>query len=215
MESIRSRAALERQVMRVRLLILLFFGGAILAPLTAFGHGGEFLLAHLSVLPNREIRLEITADYGENPMISSAEEAQALIPEILQLQSDGKTQTLGELSPGKFEKHNTLDPTAPIPMPPGEVGKVHQLLTGIWQWKASCDSLRFSVPRGNPHNILLWITNDRTPMEKPRWSMLIAGDSSPEIPLPQDTRFDWKLVSITLIACIGMGIVWGIRKRIA
>lgn len=193
----------------------LIIGGAILAPLTAFGHGGEFLLARLSVLPNREVRLEITADYGENPMIGSAEEAQALIPEILQLQNNDKTQALRELATGRFEKHSTLDPTAPIPTLPGEVGKVHQLLTGIWQWKASGDSLRFGVPKGNPHDVLLWVTNDQTAMEKPRWDMLIAGDTSPVIALPRASGMDGKFVSITMIACAGMGIVWFIRRRIA
>lgn len=193
----------------------LLIGGAILAPLTAFGHGGEFLLARLSLLPNREVRLEITADYGENPMIESAEDAQALIPEILQLQSNGKTQELRELATGRFEKHDTLDPTAPIPALPGEIGKVHELLTGIWQWKTSSDTFNFRVPKGNPHNVLLWITDYQTPMEKPRWNMLIAGDTSPVIILTHSSGFDGKFVIVTLIACIGMSIVWLIRRRIA
>lgn len=195
-----------------RFTILLCIGGAMLAPLSAFSHGGEFLLARLSVLSNREVRLEITADYGENPMIGSVEEAQALIPEILQLQSDGKAQSLGALSSGKFEKHGTLDPTAPLPVLPGEADKVHELLTGTWQWKASSDSLRFEVPKGNPHNVLLWVTHEQTAMEKPRWNMLIAGDVSPVIALPQAIGFDAKFIIITLIACIGMGVVWSIRR---
>lgn len=201
--------------MLLRLIILPCIGGALLAPLSAFGHGGEFLLAHLTVLPDREVRLEITADYGENPMISSAGEAQALIPEILRLQSDGKAQALSELAPCKFEKRNTLDPTAPIPVLPDEVGKVHELLTGTWQWKATGDSLRFEVPRGNPHNVLLWVTDGQNITEKPRWNMLIAGDVSPVIALPPVVGFDAKFVIITLIACVGMGVVWFIRKRIA
>ncbi|MEY4483178.1 MAG: hypothetical protein RL693_630 [Verrucomicrobiota bacterium] len=201
--------------MRHRASILLFIGGAMLAPLSAFGHGGEFLLARLSVLPNREVRLEITADYGENPMISSAEDAQALIPVILQLQSDGKAHSLDEMSPGKFEKRGKLDPTAPIPVPPGEAEKVHELITGTWQWKATGDSLRFQVPKGNPHNVLLWVTNEQTAMEKPRWDLLIAGDVSPVIALPPATVRDGKFVIMTLIACIGMGVVWFIRRRIA
>lgn len=194
---------------------MFIFGGATLAPLSAFGHGGEFLLAHLSVLPNREVRLEITADYGENPMISSAEEAESLIPEILQLHTDGKPRTLNTLSPGKFEKHDKLDPTAPIPVLPGEADKVHELLTGSWQWKPAEDGLRFEVPKGNPHNVLLWVTTDQNGSEKPRWNMLIAGDLSPVIPLPQPKNFDRKFVIVTLIACLGMGIVWTIRRKIA
>ena len=201
--------------MRPRFIIPLLIGGALLAPLSAFGHGGEFLLARLSVLPNREVRLEITADYGENPMISSAEEAQALIPEILQLQRDGKSQSLGELSPGKFEKHGKLDPTAPLPALPGEAEKIHELITGTWQWKASSDSVRFGVPKGNPHNVLLWVTGEQPAMEKPRWEMLIAGDVSPVIVLPKVTGFDGKFVIVTLIASLGMGVVWGIRRKIA
>ncbi|CAN5788845.1 hypothetical protein BH11VER1_BH11VER1_37920 [soil metagenome] len=201
--------------MLTRFTILLIIGGAMLAPPSAFGHGGEFLLARLSLLPNREMRLEITADYGENPMISSAEEAQTLIPEILKLHYDGKTQSLSELSAGKFEKHDKLDPTAPLPSLPGEADKVHELITGTWQWKASGDSLCFEVPKGNPHNVLLWVTDTQTAMEKPRWHMLIAGDVSPVIQLPRAAGFDAKFVIVTLIACMGMGIVWSIRKKIA
>lgn len=201
--------------MLIRFTILVLIGGATLAPLSAFGHGGEFLLARLSVLPNREVRLEITADYGENPMISCAEEAQALIPDILQLQGKGKSQALRELAPGKFEKHAKLDPTAPLPVLPGEADKVHELITGTWQWKATGDSLRFEVPKGNPHNVLLWVTDGQTSMEKPRWNMLIAGDVSPVIALPQTRGLDAKFVIVPLIACVGMGVVWSIRRRIA
>jgi len=44
-------------------------------PLSALGHGAEFLSAKLTLLPEAEVLLEVTADYGGNPLI--ADEAAA------------------------------------------------------------------------------------------------------------------------------------------
>ena len=163
--------------------IILATGGAMLAPLFVSAHGTEFLLARLNITPG-EMRLEITADFEGNPMIADREQAAAILPAALQMQTGAVTGKLVQFADMRLEDRSQFDETAPLPPGTFDNSVSHQLLTGLWEWKPDHESVRFTVPKGSKHDVLLWIVDSSKPDESPRWMMLLGGDVTPPIVVP-------------------------------
>ena len=183
MEPVGPRAALEQEVMpRLAPLLQLIAGGAAALPLLAFGHGSEFLDAKFFFDRAGVAHLEITADYGGNPMLANAEEAKAALIDALRIICNDEEHKLSDLAPLKIEPRAQPDPESPAPRGPEDAQTKQQLLTARWQWQPSATALRFFVPKDSMHTTLFWM---REPdVHPPRWSMLIAADRTPAIPVP-------------------------------
>ena len=89
-----------------RSIFILAAGGAILAPLCVFGHGAEFLSAKLTLLPEAEVLLEITADYGGNPLIADEAIAQEALIDPVRLRRGESLVPLAELSAASITQHD-------------------------------------------------------------------------------------------------------------
>ena len=164
--------------------IILATGGTMLAPLFVSAHGTDFLLARLNIAPG-EMRLEITADCEGNPMIAGREQAAAILPAALEMQAGTVTGQLVQFADMRLEDRSQFNETAPLPPGTFDNSVSHQLLTGLWQWKPDHKSVRFTVPKGSKHDVLLWIVDSSNPKGSPRWMMLLGGDVSPPIVIPR------------------------------
>lgn len=176
---------------------------AACVPGLVWGHGSEFLGAKLSVLPSRELVLEVTADYGENPMIANREEAREALQHLLALEVAGARKLLLDLAPLAFEERKQPDADSPLPV--DQSGKTHQLLTAIWRWQPpqELEAVRFHVPEEVNHATVFWLEETGVPKEKKKWSMLLGGDATPAVPLPQvaDSRL-WSAFAVIICAAI-------------
>lgn len=169
-----------RSVIRHSVFVILF------SPLFVFGHACEFLVVRLETKPDRVV-LEITADYGGNPLIPDETTAREAVKNILQVHLGGQVRRLEDLEPLKFEKRSQWDPDAPAAFSPAPDGQEHQLLTGIWSWPPHTDFISLGVPRKNLHDVLLWTRDEKLPGKDARWMLLIEGDKTPEIRLKPET----------------------------
>ena len=179
---------------------LILAGAAFALPLSASAHGSEFLVGKVIVQTDGRVLLEVTADYGDNPMIANEDEAAAAVRSSLR--PAGDVATLGE---PRLEKRSQPDPDSPLPPDPMMTGKPHQLLTAVWQFTPNSRDVRFEVPQGAGQTVVLWTKNLRQPGEDPRWVMLVPGEQSPAIQIPpQATRTTLWIFSgfagLTLIA---------------
>lgn len=215
MEHLWPRAALEQEVMPARRLRIRFLaGGAVLLPLLAQGHGCEFLFARLDVEPGGRLTLQMTADYGGNPMLPDEEAAKSALMDALRVRAAGEGRRLDELARLHFEKRGQWDPETPASFAPPEDGTPHRLLTATWSWHADVDALAFEVPRQNVHDVLLWTTHLRASEGDPKWMLLIGGESSPEIALvaAQDGG-GWQRAGMIIAACFCLLGLWGAAVR--
>jgi hypothetical protein len=169
-------------------ILILAAGGVTLAPPRALAHAAEFFLAKLTTA-NGAAHLEITADYGENPMLGSEEAAAEALRHVLRVKLAGTSRELGALSPIRFEKRTRFDAGAPLPVGAAPDEKPHRLLTAIWEWKPAGGSIAFENPRGNPHDVILWAMNPAGAKSPSKWLMMIAGDHTPPIPVPAARAF--------------------------
>lgn len=203
-------------MMRRKSILSILAGGAVLAPLFVFGHACEFLVAKLEVKPDR-VTLEITADYGGNPMIPDEATAQEAVRNILQVHLGGQVRRLEDLEPLKFEKRSQWDPEAPASFAPAPDGQGHLLLTGIWTWRPHTGRIALAVPDNNPHDVLLWTQDDKLPGKDAKWMLLIEGEKTPEIqvipkkqvpePHPVVTVLRWAFLGLML------GWMWKLNHR--
>jgi hypothetical protein len=179
-----------------RSIRILAAGGAVLAPLCAFGHAIEYLTAKLTLLPDAFVRLEITADHASNPLIPDEAAALDALKNPLYLQSGAKWLPLSDLTAPKIEHHKDWSRCAPPNLPPPPPEAEHALITATWQWQHPGDSLIFTVPKGNMHDVFLWQPTQADEGASPRWMVLLAGDVTREIPvLPRRWPF-WLLLVI-------------------
>ncbi|HAL71651.1 MAG TPA: hypothetical protein DCP71_07745, partial [Verrucomicrobiales bacterium] len=171
---------------RRSLILFILAGGAVMAPLFAFGHACEFLVARLE-LNGDALHLEITADYGGNPLIADEAAAREALQKILQVRSRGQGRTLEELAPLKFERRAEWDPLAPTAFAPAPDGQPHQLLTALWQWRAGVGELSPPPPQGHPPPVLLWTRGWSPPGTPAPLGVFIRGGNPPPLFLPRSS----------------------------
>jgi hypothetical protein len=98
---------------RVRSILILAAGGAVLAPLCALGHGAEFLSAKLTLLPEAEVLLEVTADYGGNPLIANEAAALEALLDPVRLSRNETLAPLSDLTTSSITRHQNWAEYAP------------------------------------------------------------------------------------------------------
>ncbi len=191
------------------LQLAILSGAAIVLPLSAWAHGSEFLTAKALLLRDGGVQLEVTADYGDNPMIASEEEAKNAVTNALRWQCEGN-DAANSLGAPKLEKRTQPDPSSPLPVDPLSKDQAHSLLRAVWQLHPSAPSISFKVPEGSSQSVILWMQHEAQPNEKPRWVMLVSGDESPAIslthPAPRNP-FPWMPGAIACICIISGGVM--------
>lgn len=150
-------------------------------PLLAYGHGIELMQARMDWQDDGSLRLEITADYGGNPMLNSEAEARDALQDILRIDIDGTEHKLKDLAPLILERRDQFDSTSPMPPPAEVAGTKHELITSLWQWQPTGRRVRFRVPKGSIHDVLFWRHEGAV---SPQWCVLITGDSTPTMQVP-------------------------------
>ena len=190
-----------------RSILILAAGGAVLAPLCAFGHGAEFLSAKLTLLPDAEVLLEITADYGGNPLITDELVAREALIDPIRLRRDETLVPLAELSAASVTQHDNWAEFAPASYLPSDTeAQPHTLITAAWRWRSEEPEIVFEMPKGKLHDVLLWTRDQTNPDAPPKWMLLLAGDRSKAIVIhwtPWWRR--WQTVMASLIFVIALG----------
>lgn len=186
-----------------RSILILAAGGAVLAPLCALGHGAEFLSAKLTLLPDAEVLLEITADYGGNPLIADESTAREALSDPVRLKRHETLVPLAELAAVNITQHDNWAEFAPASYLPSDTeAQPHALITAAWRWRSETPEIVFEMPKGKLHDVLLW-TRDQTNLDvSPKWMLLLAGDRSKAIPVhwtPWWQRWQTLMVSSVLI----------------
>ena len=172
-------------------------------PLLASAHGSELIQVRLQFDKTGAATLEMTADYGDNPMLQNEEAARAALQDLLRIEVDGRQHKLSDLAPLQIEERDQLDPTSPMPLPPEAVNTTHQLLTAIWRWLPTGNQLRFTVPKGCMQDSLFW---KKEPGAKPQWCVLLGGDFTPVIPVPPRS-FSLSLIGLGLLGVFLLVVV--------
>jgi hypothetical protein len=206
--------------MPIASLIKFIAGGAIGLPLLASGHGSEFLEAKFFFDRSGTAHLEITADYSGNPMIADQKEARAALDDILRVKIGDTEHKLIDLAPVKLEPRDQPDPTSPMPRAPEFQTMKHELLTALWQWKPTGKAMQFVLPTGRQHSMVFWMKEEQ--VKEPRWVMLIAGDKTPSIAVPDSlaasyVSFDsgppWVTALGMLVLALAIFLLWRWCKR--
>jgi hypothetical protein len=165
----------------------------------------EFLVAKLEV-GRGVVQLEITADYGANPMIENEAAALEAIRTILRVGG----RPLEDLAPLEYEQRKAWD----AGMPAAQEGNNHELLTGVWRWQADVPEVTFSVPDGSPNDVLLWTAAENLPGKEAKWMVLIEGENSPVVRVPQPPSRIWPWLAVSTLVVAGLAAaVW--RRRVA
>jgi hypothetical protein len=179
----------EREEVMMRLarsILILAAGGAVLPPLCALGHGAEFLSAKLTLLPDAEVLLEITADYGSNPLIMDEAAALDALTDPVRVRQQEILVPLARLGTAKISQHHNWADYAPAAyLPSGTEGEAHTLITSAWRWRSAEPEIVFEMPKGKLHDVLLWTQDTTQPEAPPKWMLLLAGDRSRPIPIQQ------------------------------
>ena len=166
-------------------------GGALLLPLFASAHNGEWLLAKCTVGADNRVTVRITADAEANPRIKTQED---LVRETkgLLLVHDGKANTdfLTSANQVEFGVDDRLDPAAPLGHTPEELAKSYTLLKLTARANVMPRKFTFRLPEKSPHTVILWLVDERLENQEPRWVMLIGGDESPLIEVDRTINDD-------------------------
>jgi hypothetical protein len=165
-------------------ILILAAGGAVLAPLCALGHGTEFLSAKLTLLPDAEVLLEVTADYGGNPLIMDEDAALEALADPVRLRQHQTLVPLASLGTAKITQHHNWADYAPAAyLPTDTENGDHALITSAWRWHSKEPEITFEMPKGKLHDVLLWTLDASHPEAEPKWMLLLAGDRSRPIPI--------------------------------
>jgi len=174
------------------LRVLCLTGGALLLPLLASAHNGEWLLAKCTIGVDNDVTVRITADAEANPRIKTQAD---LIRETkgLLLVHDGKTTRdfLELANPAELGVDDRLDAEAPLGHTPEELAKTYTLLKSTARAALTPRRFTFRLPERSPHTIILWLVDQRLEKQEPRWVMLIGGDESPMIEVDRENN-RWK-----------------------
>jgi hypothetical protein len=193
-----------------RFIVILAAGGAVLAPLRAFGHGLEFLTAKLTLLPDAVVQVEVTADFAGNPLVQDEAAARAAVAAPLQVKVADAWVPLDSLARPSLKHHANWASVAPpsLPLPPPDAQ--HALITATWRWQHPQDVLSFTVPRGNMHDVFLWRDSTAADASGARWMLLLAGDETRELPVLPRRRSLWLAGGLALVIT---GAGWLLRRR--
>ena len=184
-----------------------------MAPLLLFGHACELLVARLDTDQAGVVRLQITADYGDNPMLVDEAAAEKAVKSVLQVKTAKGMQSLQQLAPLHVQKGFEWDPLTPAAFAPPADGQVHQLLTASWEWQPDVPEISFGVPDGSIHDVLLWTTAPHLPGKQVQWMLLIEGEQSPSIALPADrSGHRWWIIGPS-VAAAALGFAFTRRFR--
>lgn len=184
MEQLRARPALDRLPVNGR-CVLVALPALWLTPVMAWGHAGAFILAKCSTDSAGTVSLELTVDCLQHPALTEKSEALAALRGVLTLHSPSGPVALGTLATALPETSSTPDPDIPVSIDPPEAGRSHELVKLRYSWQPGVPEIRFSVPVGNPHDVLFWLAGKARPATGPvPWQILIAGDTSPPVPVP-------------------------------
>jgi hypothetical protein len=190
-----------------RSIFILAAGGAILAPLCVFGHGAEFLSAKLTLLPEAEVLLEITADYGGNPLIADEAVAKEALMDPVRLMRGESLVPLAELSAASITQHDNWAEFAPASYLPSDAEtQAHTLITAAWRWRSSEPEIVFEMPKGKLHDVLLWTRDQTNPDAPPKWMLLLAGDRSKAIAIHWPPWWQrWQMVMASSVVVLALG----------
>jgi hypothetical protein len=188
-------------------ILILAAGGAVLAPLFAFGHGAEFLSAKLTLLPDAEVLLEITADYGSNPLIADEAVAKEVLIDPIKLRRNETLVPLAELSAASITQHGNWAEFAPASYLPSDTeAQPHTLITAAWRWRSMEPEIVFEMPKGKLHDVLLWTRDQTNPDAPPKWMLLLAGDKSKAIAIHWPPWWQrWQTVMASSVFVIALG----------
>jgi hypothetical protein len=162
-----------------RSFVIRILAFVILPPAGAFGHGAEFLSAKLTLLPDAEVMLEITADYGGNPLIADEEVAREALMDPIRLRRDETLVPLAQVAAARVLQHDNWAEFAPGSYLPSDTeAQPHTLITAMWRWRSETPEIVFEMPKGKLHDVLLWTRDETNPDAPPKWMLLLAGDQS-------------------------------------
>jgi hypothetical protein len=142
------------------------------------------------------VEVELTADYGGNPMFADEAEARTVLSKLLRVHAGSVNRELTALAPLRFEERKHFDPTAPIPFDPITGAEPHQLLCALWSWKCATGKVAFEMPKDAGQSMILW-TPATAPGKPPRWVFLLPGEVSPEIPIPHWVAPVWLRAAVS------------------
>jgi len=180
----------------------------------ADAHGLQFLLAKVTPTDDGRVLMEISADFTANPLIADVKAAEVVIANILTIHSQGESRLVGKLQGIRFARTRDIDPTCPVQIPPAPGGAPHELLTGYLEEPVTGPNLELGIPRGNPHDVILWtMPVGGTGAAQKKYAM-IAGDTI-TLPMPPPRTNGWKVgVISSSIVLILAGIFFACRRRL-
>jgi hypothetical protein len=187
MEHLRSRAALEPQVIRaLRQLVLTW--GALVLPLFVSAHNGEVLLSRLTLHADGTCSLKVTADLEGNYNIRERAELAKAVEGLFTV-STGKDSFALKEATGEpdLSSATKLDLDSPFHHTAEELAKSYKLESAEWRWTPDPRNFILRLPDESPHTVLLWLVDETKPGAKARWVMMVAGDESPLIQAHEDT----------------------------
>ena len=199
-------------------------GGALLLPLFASAHNGEWLLAKCTIGADNNVTVRITADAEANPRIKTQED---LVRETkgLLLLHDGKTTTdfLLQASRVDLGVDDRLDPAAPLGHTPEELAKSYTLLRLTARASVTPRKFTLRLPENSPHTVILWLVDEHLVQPEPRWVMLIGGDESPLIEADRSIKDEdrpwwqrgrtgrWSLLNVLIYGTFALLATWLVR----
>ena len=217
MEQLRPCPPLGRSVKRSAVGLFFCLWGW---PVALWAHASAFVLAKCSPAESGEVSLELTVDYRQHPILTGQEAAVSALREVLQVETPQGPVPLETIVSGTVRFETAMDPDLPLPREAGEAETSHALAVVRYQWNPEAREVKFSVPRGNPHDVLFWLSDQaRAPGEPVPWRILIAGDTTPPIPLAFPVAVERNLALRWVVALAGMGLpllaVLLVRRRLA
>ncbi|MCB1210418.1 MAG: hypothetical protein KDK97_13885 [Verrucomicrobiales bacterium] len=178
-----------------------------MAPLLALGHGMEFLQARVRLEMPGKIRIELTADFEDNPLIKDEQDARLILTNAFFVNEGGEQRAWADVAPLTFEKRDQPDPTAPVPEDPTWKERPHGLLTALWEYAPKGPPIHLATLDRTPHDILMWTTGTAEGTPAPPWQILICGDVSKDIQIrPVHTNpWPWGIAGIGFLIALGAG----------
>jgi hypothetical protein len=165
------------------------------------------LSAKLTLLPEAEVLLEITADYGGNPLIADEAVAKEALMDPVRLMRGESLVPLAELSAASITQHDNWAEFAPASYLPSDAEtQAHTLITAAWRWRSSEPEIVFEMPKGKLHDVLLWTRDQTNPDAPPKWMLLLAGDRSKAISIHWPPWWQrWQMVMASSVFVLALG----------